>query len=101
MIGGDPPDGYPPHGIWVEDIPYDNDDVVDVDSGDVNNDGVSDFLLDVEGDEPCVGAEMLLDKYHNVQRQVLEGLEQGDSLHREVGTEPNIRPQDDMDNDIV
>ena len=45
MIGADPPDGYPPHGIWVEDIPYNNNDVVNVDPGDVSNDGVPDFFL--------------------------------------------------------
>ena len=92
MIGGDPPDGYPPHGIWIEDIPYVNDDVVNVDLGDVSNDGVLDFLPHVQGDEPCGGAEMSLDEYHDVQRQVLEALERGDSLHREVGTEPNMPP---------
>jgi hypothetical protein len=25
MIGGDPLEGYPPHGVWVEDVAYDND----------------------------------------------------------------------------
>ena len=75
MIGGDPPDGYLPHGIWVEDIPYDNDDVVDIDPIDVSNDSFPDFLPDVQGDEPCGGAETLLDEYHDVQRQVLEALE--------------------------
>jgi hypothetical protein len=28
IIGGDPPEGYPPEGIWVEDMSFD-DDVVD------------------------------------------------------------------------
>ena len=101
MIGADPLDGYPPHSIWVEDIPYNNDDVVDVDLGDVNNDDVPDFLPNVQGDEPCGGAETPLDEYHDVQRQVQEALERRDSLHREVGTEPNMPLQDDMDNDIV
>ena len=66
MIGGDPPHGYPPHGIWVEDIPYNNDDVVDVDLGDVSNDGVQDSLPHVQSDEPCGGAETPLDEYHDV-----------------------------------
>ena len=71
MIGGDPPDDYPPHDIWVEDIPYVNDDVINVDSGDVGNDGFANFFLDVQGDEPSSGAETPLDEYHNVHRQVL------------------------------
>ena len=101
IIGGDPPDGYPPHGIWVEDIPYDNDDVVDVDPGDVGNDGVPDFVADVEGDEPVGGAETPLDEYHDVQRQVMEALDRADVLHREVVAEPNMPAQDDMDNDTL
>ena len=101
MESRDPPNGYPHHSIWVEDIPYDNNDIVDVDLGDVSNDNVPDFLPHVQGNEPCGGAETPLNEYHDVQRQVLEALEQGDSLHREVGTEPNMPLQDDMANDIV
>ena len=90
MIGGDPSDHYPPHDIWVEDIPYDNDNIVNVDPRNVSNDGVPDFLPHVQGDEPYGGAETPLDEYHDVQRQVLEALERGDSLHREVGTKSNM-----------
>ena len=81
MIGGDPIDGYPPYGVWVEDIAFDND-VIDVDPGLVNNDVVGNDIVadhvfgnavdEVDCEDVVDGAGTSLDEHHDVQRQVME-----------------------------
>lgn len=65
IIGGDPPDGYPADGIWVEDIAYDND---VVDDGPIlgANDVVLDVVQDVPGHGRIADDVTLLDEYHDV-----------------------------------
>jgi hypothetical protein len=93
IIGGDPPDGYPVQGIWVEDISYGNYDVSDVDPF------VSDIVTDVKSDQRSDGLDPALNAYYNVQRQVIEVLDRGDALHREFVAEPNMPLLDDMNNE--
>ena len=92
IIGGDPLDGYPPRGIWVEDIAYDDDvvhidplSVVDNDAGTLRND-----ITEDTGAEPTGDSESILDQFHDVQRQVLEALGRCDYLHTESVREPNV-----------
>jgi len=68
MIGGDPPDGYPPQGLWVEDVAYDNDVVEECP---VNGDAAAESGTE---DVPGPGTENggatnpPLDEYPEVQR---------------------------------
>lgn len=74
MIDGDPLEGYPPSGIWIEDVAYDND-VVDAEdvhvemTDDVGNDG-SGHNQDNDGN--VMDDESPLDEFHEVHRQVME-----------------------------
>jgi hypothetical protein len=95
LLGGDPPEGYPPGGIWVEDICCDNDVIEDIPSDtprvhlDVDNDGVDD-----QETPP------LLDEFHEVERQVLEALGRGDALHEEAEHEGGLHVEDGEDIEI-
>lgn len=110
MIGGDPIDGYPPHGIWVEDIAFDNDNI-DVDSVLVNNDVlgndsvaadvVGNVVDDAGGEDVDEGVGASLDEHHDVQRQVMEAFDRGDELHRASFDEPDVLENEDRDNDTM
>jgi hypothetical protein len=86
MVGGDPPDGYPHNGIWVEDQAY-GDDVIDNDADiEGNNIGVADNIQDNEMEDHNVGfvphdEDNAMDVGHDVERQVLEAFDRGDTLH--------------------
>lgn len=100
MIGGDPPDGYPEDGIWVEDIAYDDDVVEDA----PGNDGVdvpADVAEDVPGRGPVPADATPLDEYHDVQRQVMDALDRGDALHRDAEGQPTVEENEDLDRDTV
>ena len=63
VIGGDPLEGYPPRGIWVEDMPFDDDEL------NANPDGVVDINVndntaDVQKEDPFSNADRPLDQYH-------------------------------------
>jgi len=94
IIGGDPPIGYPEDEIWVEDIAYDNDvilrSILDIDAAE------ADFphLHHENSSTTEQNVEPQLDEYHDVQRQVMEALDQSDELHLE-GTEYVDVPEDD------
>jgi hypothetical protein len=102
MIGGDPADGYPPNGIWVEDLAYD-DDVIDAEA-DIQHvevpvdheDGVQDVVLD-NGRDAEEDPEATLDAQHNVQRQLLEALDRGDAIHTEAMAAENVVLDADVD----
>lgn len=66
MIGGDPLDGYPPHGVWVEDVAYDND-AVDADFTNVDAVHQDLHVDDTNLDEPTANTNDPLDEYHEVQ----------------------------------
>jgi hypothetical protein len=104
LIGGDPLEGYPASGIWVEDVAYDDDVVVqDVSDDDIN---IADIVADVNTDnrssEPGEDPEFPpLDEFHEVQRQVMEALDRGDALHEEVDASEEVDDADDNANDTV
>ena len=113
MIGGDPVDGYPPNGVWVEDIAFDND-VIDVDPDPVSNDVVGNAVGDAERNDVVGnavgdaeredlddGAGTSLDEHHDVQRQVMEAFDRGDALHRASIAEPNVPEIEDRDSDTM
>jgi len=101
MIGGDPPNGYPPRGLWVPDIAYD-DDVVEEDPLRTPNaeDTVAhnETLPEIESEPATDGP---LDEYHEVQRQVMEALDRGDALHMEVGEGLDVVDDNEIGNDTV
>ena len=108
LIGGDPIEGYPVHGIWVEDVAFDDDNVVtdvqeDIRSNNAGIVGAEDFDMEAPEDH----GRFVLDEFHEVQQQVIEALDQGDALHEEseVGREAieedngvadNIQDLDDL-----
>jgi hypothetical protein len=103
MIGGDNVDGYPPNGIWVEDLAYD-DDIIDAEANveDVNV-PIEDNLGGPHVAHDNVGAvhpesDPTLDAQHNVQRQLLQALDRGDAIHTEAMAADN--PVDDVEVDI-
>ena len=100
MIGGDPPDGYPEDGIWVEDIAYD-DDVVEDAPGNDGADVPADVAEDVPGRGPVPADATPLDEYHDVQRQVMDALDRGDALHRDAEGQPTVEENEDLDRDTV
>jgi hypothetical protein len=79
IIGGDPLDGYPPQGMWVEDIPFD-DDIVEPN---IDVQGNTDDGENFKNSDSVGIADVPLDQFHNVHRQVMEALDRGDALHRE------------------
>jgi len=95
MIGGDPPNGYPPRGLWVEDVAYD-DDVVE----DYNNEAedmqerVPDSATVPGVEDEGVSAPAL-----EVQRQVMEAFDRGDALHLEVGEAGDVLDDDETESD--
>lgn len=100
MIGGDPPNGFPADGIWVEDIAYDNDVVHDgptVLADDVLPDVVENvpehFNVNTDGNE--------LDEFHDVQRQVMDALDRGDALHRDAEGQATPVDNEDLSIDTV
>jgi hypothetical protein len=97
IIGGDPPEGYPPEGIWVEDMSFD-DDILDANPDIQDNADVGD---NVQSSIPVGSADTPLDEYHDVHRQVMEALDRGDALHREFAGEPDMDMEDDMDTDTM
>lgn len=100
IIGGDPPNGYPAEGIWVEDIAYDND-VVEDGPTLAADDVVEDVVEDVPGHDHNTADATPLDEYHDVQRQVMDALDRGDALHRDAEGQPNVVDNDDFDSDTV
>ena len=95
LLGGDPPDGYPPEGMWVEDICCDDDVVEDI--------PMDTTRQHVDADSGGVGEHEtppLLDEFHEVERQVLEALGRGDALHEEAGAEGRLHVENEEDADI-
>ena len=97
IIGGDPPEGYPPGGILVDDMLFD-DDIVDA-NPDVQGNG--EVRENVQSSDPLGSVERPLDQYHDVHMQVMEALDSGDALHREYAAEPEMDVEDDMDSDTM
>lgn len=81
LLGGDPPNGYPHRGLWVEDVAFDDNVVVDEASKtSTENDATNiEYENDEGGKQPPA-----LDDYHDVQRQVMEVLDRDDTLHAET-----------------
>ena len=102
MLGGDPPEGYPANGIWVDDVAYDDDHVVDNVASDIEGD-----ILNIRNEDGDAGQgeqqrpSNPLDEHHEVQRQVLEALHRGDTLHEEAGVEMEFTEQDDVSGDTL
>ena len=101
MIGGDPIDGYPSRGLWVEDLAYD-DDIVDAHDnqvphaveGEQNED--NNFANQIDG-----VVQPPLDEHHEVQRQVMEAFDQSDALHVEVDDVVDVLDNDDVESDTM
>ena len=100
LLGRDSPQGYPPRGMWVEDIAYDND-VIENAPADVadNMDNVDteDGALDLPEADP----DPPLDEYHEVHRQVMEALERRDALHVEADDVVHFEDEDEHVTDDV
>jgi hypothetical protein len=64
-IGGDPLEGYPFRGIWVEVMPFD-DDIVNANPDGMGNDNVGDNIADVQREDPFGNVDTPLDQYHDV-----------------------------------
>lgn len=101
MIGGDPLDGYPSNGLWVEDIAYDNDIVV---TETVNEHGLMEAnnpILEAVNEDANGGTNPVLDEYHEVHRQVLEAFDRSDALHDEVQDNVGVEENDDNGSDTL
>jgi hypothetical protein len=59
LLGGDPPEGYPPAGMWVEDVCCDNDVVEDI---------LADTLPEHVDADGGGHPPPLLDKFHELER---------------------------------
>lgn len=98
ILGGDPPDGYPSRGLWVEDVAFDDD---------VREGVGSDEAPDIGNIHADVGNDMQedvpppLDEYHEVQRQVMEAFDRGDALHEESGPMQEGVDEDDIAADTM
>jgi len=101
MIGRDPADGYPPRGLWVEDIAY-NDDIIEQRSvgGPDMQEATSEDEAEPEVENDAV-TDQPLDEFHEVQRQVMEALDQGYAFHLEIGEEPDVADDDKIEDDTV
>ena len=96
LLGSDPLEGYPASGMWVEDIACDNYVVEDIPNNTSHK--------HLGGDNAGGGEEHappFLDEFHEVERQVLEGLRRGDALHEEADSERTMHVENEEDNDIV
>jgi hypothetical protein len=91
LLGGDPLEGYPPGGIWVEDVRCDGD-VVENISPDTLPEHV-----DADGDGHL---PPLLDEFHEVERQVLEALGRADALHEEAEADGSLHVENGEELDI-
>jgi hypothetical protein len=69
MVGGDPTNGYPKDGVWVDDIAYD-DDVVE-DAPNIHGDVLADVVEDVTEGHHVTEDAAPLDAYHDIQWQVV------------------------------
>lgn len=100
IIEGDPPDGYAPDGIWVEDIVYDNDvvdDAHDLPAGDVHEDVREHVPSHADVSEDAAP----LDEFHDVQRQVMDAFDRGDALYMDAAGQPIVLENDELDNDTM
>ena len=97
IIGGDPLEGYPPQGTWVEDIPFD-DDIVDANPDVQGNAEDGENFGNVD---PISVADVPLDQFHDVHRQVMEALDRGDALHRESAASSDMDVDSDVDCDTM
>ena len=91
LLGGDPPEGYPAGGMWVEDVCCDNDVVENIPT--------DTFPVDVDADSRG-HPPPVLDEFHEVERQVLEALGRADALHEEAGVEGGQHVDNEEDLDI-
>ena len=66
MVGGDPPNGYPEEGMWVEDIAYDDDVVKDAPN--IADDVLPDVVGDVRERNHVAEDTTPLDANHDIQR---------------------------------
>ena len=100
LLGGDPLEGYPAGGMWVEDVAYDDDVVADVpedinfNTVDISAEGGNDAARNEDIDPP-------LDEYHEVQQQVMEAFSRGDALHEEANGLQGDADDDDVADDTV
>jgi hypothetical protein len=99
MVGGDPPNGYPDEGVWVDDIAYD-DDVVE-DTPNTADDVVADVVSNVTQRNHVTEDATPLDANHDIQRQVMEALDRGDALHRDADDQQHAEDGDDLDSETV
>ncbi len=66
MVGGDPTNGYPEDGVWVDDIAYDDDVVEDVPN--IHGDVLADVVEDVREGHSVTDDGAPLDANHDIQR---------------------------------
>jgi hypothetical protein len=97
IIGGDPLEGYPPQGMWVEDIPFD-DDIVEPN---IDVQGNADDGVPFKNSDPDGIADVPLDQFHDVHRQVMEALDRGDALHRENLASSDMDVDDEAECDTM
>ncbi len=100
LLGGDPPEGYPPQGLWIEDVAYDNDVIQNANSDvarDIDNIGLDEDNLQ----QPGMDNNPPLDQFHEVHRQVMEALDRGDALHEESqGAADFVDPLDGVNDNV-
>ena len=94
VLGGNPLQGYPVEGIWIEDVAFDNGVIKRVQDND--NVDVHPMQEDrTKSNENGSDAPPHLDEYHEVHRQVMEALARGDALHEEAEAPLDSNDQDD------
>lgn len=99
MIGGDPLGGYLASNVWIPNVAYDDDVVVE-------HHAQEQEVLDLLPDAPDIWklpiqneADAPLNEHHVVQRQVMEALDCGNALHREVCEGIDAMDYEDTDSD--
>jgi len=101
MIGGDPHNGYFVSSIWIEDVAYDDDEVVHTKHIDIPDVVLNNEVLNVEETVEVVNAPMPFDEFHNVHRQVMEALDRGNELHREEVIDDAMQDNEDVGIDTL
>jgi hypothetical protein len=99
MVRGDPTNGYPEDGVWVDDIAYDDDDVEDAPN--IHGDVLADVIEDVTESHHVTEDAAPLDANHDIQRQVMEAMDRGDALHRDADGHQHVEDGDDLDSETV
>lgn len=88
-------------GIWVEDVAYDNDDIIDAEEVDVQQHPPDNGVPGIAATTTYVDDTPSLDEYHDVHRQVMEAFDSGNALHREVLMEDVVLENEDEGTDTI